>query len=55
MKLNSELKRCSDIVGIFPNEATATGQIGAFLLEQIDEWAPARPLHDTSIHHTYQR
>jgi transposase-like protein len=37
-RLNKEVKRRADVVGIFPNEASITRLIGAVLLEANDEW-----------------
>ena len=46
-RLNGEIKRHGEVVGIFPNEAAVTRPIGAPLLKQNDEWAVQRALgHD---------
>ena len=37
-RLNKEVKRRADVVGIFPNEASIVRLIGAVLLEANDEW-----------------
>lgn len=41
-RLNGEIKRRTDVVAIFPNEAAIARLIGAMLLEQNDEWAASR-------------
>lgn len=46
-RLNGEIKRRTEVVGIFPNETAITRLNGATLMEQSDEWVVQRARYIT--------
>ena len=46
-RLSGEIKRRTEVVGLFPNEPSTTRFIGAILMEQSYEWAVQRDRYMT--------
>jgi transposase-like protein len=53
-RLNSEIRRREKVIRIFPNERSAWRLVGAYLMEQHEEWATGRRYFDMETYDAWQ-
>ena len=53
-RLNSEIRRREKVIRIFPNDRSAWRLVGAYLMEQHEEWATGRRYFDMETYEVWQ-